>query len=337
MQFLRTLLPTFFIWQFFSLSPFKLTRNTLQPKINKKHTYIAMISVVVQFTVLVYGLYDFKHYTTSENRSVVVFVADIISMALTRITAIVIVIESWLKRSHQIQFLTKIEEIDSIVRTKLMVDLRYDLQQKKYFRGLFVWIGLQVSLELAMAIMSWLVGMHILRTYFAFYTIPLFMCVMRYHQFISYVDLLHGRYKAINACVESFTLTELRNQKKSNPLKNPKNDTHFTYGQTQRTHFRRVRDVEASLVYNKLKHLQRVHRLLVEANKMLSRLFNWSMLFNMTSDFYNLVINSYWVIINFVRGDSKLELIGVFSWGIFNMIMLISVSKACHSACYEVN
>lgn len=334
MQYLKTLSFSFPIWQLFSLCPFTFTKHTFQPKIDQKHTYIVIISVAVQFCALVHGLCDFDHYTTSVDRSRVVFLADIISMALIRFTAIVIMIESWLKRGHQIEFLTKVEEIDLILRTNLMIDLKYELRQKLHIRKLFVWIGTQLSLELAMLTTAFLVEMPTLRMYWLLYTIPLFICMTRYQQFISYVDLLHDRFKALNKHVETLTLSKHRNQNILSSSNDPTNPLHYKNAHAQMLHFR---DVEAFLIYNKLKHLQKVYRALLEATEMLNRLFRWSILLNMGNDFFNVTINLYWVIVNFVRNDSKLELVGVFSWGIFDVIMLISVSKACHFACHQAN
>lgn len=153
------------------------------------------------------------------------------------------------------------------------------------------------------------------------------MCLMRYQQFISYVELLHDRFKVLNQYIESLTMTEIPNQF----------DTETPTNSSQKRNFSRVRDVEAFVTHNKLIHIQRTHRLLVEANIMLNQLFGWSMLANMGNDFFNVLINLYWIIINFVRNDSRLELIGILAWGLFNITMLVTVSKACHCASHEVN
>lgn len=298
---------------------------------------MAFISIVIQSIVFVYGLYDFDHYTISVDRSIVVYVADILSMAFIRSIAIIIVIESWLKRSLHIEFLTRIDQIDTITRNKLWIDLRYNLQQRKFFRKLFIWIGAQLSLELAVVVMASLVQLNVLQIYWLLYTVPLFMCLMRYQQFISYVELLHDRFKVLNQYIESLTMTEIPNHSDPEIPTNSNDDRHQNISQSQTRNFSRIRQVEAFVIHNKLIHLQRTHRLLIEANVMLCHLFNWSMLLNMGNDFFNVLINLYWVIINFVRNDSKLELIGIFAWGMFNITMLVTVSKACHWASYEVN
>lgn len=107
-------------------------------------------------------------------------------MAFIRIISITIIIESWLKRSNQIDFLTKIDRIDQIMRTNLMIDLQYKLQKKQNFRHfLFNWIGAQLGLELSIVVLTCLTQNTAFQIYWAYYTIPLFLCVLRYQQFIS--------------------------------------------------------------------------------------------------------------------------------------------------------
>lgn len=161
-------MPTFFIWQFLSLSPFALTENSLQPKTNRLHNCLSIFSTTIQSVAFVFGFLDYQHYTSFVVRSVVLFIADVLSMAFIRIISITIVIESWLKRSHRIDFLTKIDHIDRIVRTNLLIDLQYKLQKKLNFRNLFHWIGAQVFLELSIVLLTCLTQNTSLQIYWAF-------------------------------------------------------------------------------------------------------------------------------------------------------------------------
>lgn len=314
MEFVETFIPAFFIWQLFSLSPFALTKGSLQPKLSRLHSYISLFSMSLQSIAFVYGFWDYEHYTSFVDRSTVMFIADIASMAFIRIISITIVTESWLKRSHQINFLTKIDQIDRIMRIHLMIDLQYQSQKKQNFRNSLGWIGVLLCLELSMVVLTCLMQNTVLQIYFAFYTLPLFLCVTRYQQFISYVNLLHIRFRALNECIEQLKLTEI------SLFKNVNN----------------VEDMKTFLILNQLKHFQRVHRLLIDSNRMLCKLFEWSMLLNVCNDAFNLLVNMYWLILNFVQNNSKLELIGVSAWATFNTIMLSNSANACHSVCDEV-
>lgn len=331
---METFFPTFHIWQIFSLSPFALAKTSLQPKTNRFHSYLSLLSTIIQFSILIYGFWDYQFYTNSSDQSTSIFVAggDIFLMALIRCTSITIVIESWLKRSHQIDFLTQIDQIDRIMHTKLLIDLQYKLEQKRHFRNLTQWIGGQVSLVLSMMLLTSLTQMVVLKIYWAFYTFPLFLCMMRYQQFISYVNLLYIRFRALNECIERLKSSKFHSSIDSNCTQDLRFIAHFTHFQNEIN----AKNMETFLIVNQLKHFQRTRRLLIEANQMLCKLFNWSMLLNVGNDFFNLIMNMYWLMINFLHGDSKLELIGMFAWVTFNSFMLSSLTKACQIASDEV-
>lgn len=329
MQFIKTLFPAFFIWQFFSLSPFTLTRMTLRPIMNSLHAFISVISFITQSVFMLYGLFNFEYYVDFEDRTFIMSAGDMLSMTLVRCTSISIVLESWLKRSHQIEFLRKIDQIDAILNTNLLINLRYTQQHKRNVLQLIAWIGLYSLLEIAMVVTIIINDMKVFQLYWTIYTIPLFLCMARYQQFITYVNLLHDRYAAINEYVSRLSLHRHKDSKNLETL------TKANSAQGCKP-WHRISDFEALIVINKLKHLQHTQRLLVEANKKLCYLFGWSMLLNVSNDFLNLLINIYWLIINFIHGDSKLELIGILSWGFFNGTMLVLVSTACHFASYEV-
>lgn len=327
MDFLQTFLPAFFIWQSLSLCPFALTKNALKPKLNRFHNCLSIFSAIIQLAAFVYGVWNYRDYTSLTDRSMVIFIADVTSMAFIRCISITIVIESWLKRSHQIEFLTKIDQIDRMVRTKLSIDLPYKRQQKQNLRNLFVWIGAQVGLESSIPFMN------SLDIYWAFYTVPLFFSVMRYLQFVLYVNLLYIRFEALNECIERLKLTKYRNAMDLNYGNGcSKFDAHFSYFQSAMN----ARHVETSMIVNQLKYIQITYRSLVEANQMLCKLFNWSMLLNVGNDFSNLVLNGYWMIINIIQKNSKFELIGVCSWATFNVVMITTLANACQSATNEV-
>lgn len=317
MEFLKTFFPAFFIWQCFSLSPFALTKNSLQPKPNQLHSYLSVLSFFIQFGAFVYGLLEYERYTIFVDRQPVISIADIVSMTFIRITSITITIESWLKRSNQIDFLTKIDQIDRIMRTNLMIDLQYGSQKNQNFRNLlFGWIAAQLGLELAMVVRTCLTQDTLFQVYWAFYTIPLFLCMLRYQQFISYANLLYIRFRALNECIDQLKSTEFAHYQ---------NVGNVAGG-----------DIAIFLIVNQLKHFQRIYRLLIEANRMLCKLFHWSMLLNVGNDSLNLLVNMYWLIASLVQNNSKVELIGVSAWATFNAIMLCSLVEACHSICDEV-
>lgn len=330
MEFLKTLFPAIFIWQLFSLSPFSLEKVSLRPVISKHHNYISIVSAIIQSVVMLFGLFYTEHYITYANRTFIVAAGDILSMILIRFTSISIVVESWQKRSHQIEFFKKINQIDVILNVNLLIQLHYRHQSKRNFVKLIGWIGLFLSLEISMIFMFASINKQLF-VYWALYTIPLFVCMMRYQQFIAYVNLIYDRYATINEYVGQLTLHRCNGQKD-----NIKSATTNYSVQNRNSRWHRISDFEPLLVLNKIKNIQRAHRLIIEANKTLCHMFSWSMLLNVTNDFFNILLNLYWLIISSIYGDTKLNSIGILSWAFFNIIMLILLSNACQFTCNEV-
>lgn len=132
MQFIKTLFPAFFIWQFFSLRPFTLIRISLRPMMNNINAFVSVISFITQTAFLLYGLLNFEYYVAFEGRTFIMSASDMLSMTLVRFTSVSIVLESWLKRSHQIEFLRKIDRIDDILNTNLLINNIRSAAQKEF-------------------------------------------------------------------------------------------------------------------------------------------------------------------------------------------------------------
>lgn len=336
MQFLKALFPSFYVWQFFSLSPFALMKNSLIPKSNDIHNYIAIGSVFIQLVVLIFGWFYSDHYVTYSHHIIILSISDIILMTLIRCTSISVVLESWRKRPLQMAFLTKIHQIDTIITSKLLIDLNYNAQRKK---NLHVFIGFIVtflSTFSSVMISSIVANFPKFLVFWALYLIPLFVCMIRYQQFNCYVRLIYDRYKAINDHVERLLIIKNRENSTSDNSPNLTNLVHIVHSQQFKCNRLDDVDIVASLVLNQIKHIQRVHRLLVDANRMLCQAFSWSMLFNVFNDFFNVLINLYWLVMTLLISATKVQLIGMALWAFLNIFLLVSLSNACQFACYEV-
>lgn len=326
MEFIKTLFPAFFVWQFLSLCPFTLTRISLQPIVSKLHNFITIASVAIQFGVLIFGFCDFKHYIHQSYASIIITISAIQSMVFVRCTSIAVISESWLKRSTQMEFLRQLDHIDAILHKKLLIDLNYDKQRRVNFRKFIGWIGLYLSFEVCSGILGIFIETNAYFVYMVFYAIPLFICVMRYHQFISFVNLLCDRFQAINEAVRNLSIEKCK--------ESPKRLSKSSRGQAR--YQKRHRELEICMIINKLRHLRRVYHLIVESSHSLCRLFCWSMLFNIVNDFFNVLLNSYWVAFNILNPGSVGILLLVVMWTMFNIFMLVAVSNACQFACNEV-
>lgn len=71
--FIKTLIPIFFVWQMFSMSPFVLMKRSLQPKIHKNHDVIFVLSLSIQVVVLLHGLIIYNNYIETFDEMVTLF------------------------------------------------------------------------------------------------------------------------------------------------------------------------------------------------------------------------------------------------------------------------
>lgn len=299
------------------------------PKLSHIHNVIPAISIGIQLAVIVHGLVDLKHYIEFNDRSMIKIFGDIFAMTLVRVTCISIVIESWLKRSLQISFLNKINEIDTILNKKLQISLNYEMQRRKSIRRLITIIGLYLCLQMIVFTVSFDPEMSLFLVFCALYAVPLFVCTIRYEQFISYVDLITYRFHLINKCIKTLIL-----KKTFDDVKTLEKFPQFVYNRS--FFIGQDKKLEAHLIMNKIKHLRDTYRLLIKVNQMLCRFFNWSMLANMFNDYCNVLINLYWLTLNVVQQGTKIEFFFSLFWSLFNMGMLILLTRACYFACNEV-
>lgn len=326
MQFFKSLYPPLLVWQLLSLSPFKLDDKTLMPTHSRASNALSIASILIQCSVLVFGICEKKYYISYGQRSSMLAVADFVSMSLIRCASILIVLDSFIKRHLQVTFLKNISEIDSILNGKLLIDLHYPTQYKRNLLRFVLFVACYLFVELSMEVRNYCVGGSVFNIYWTFYTIPMFMCMLRYQQFTTYVYLLHDRYHAINEFIKKLVVRPRNTQRTNNlPQFVWARSFHWHRGQEQNLH-----------LINKLKHVQQSYRLLISANNILCRIFNWSMLLNLINDFFNVLMNSYWLISNIIRGEAKLSLIVAFPWAFFNIMMIILLSKACHLTSHEV-
>lgn len=187
---IKTLSPAFFIWQSLSMSQFTLKRKTFTPKLHNNHNILAASSLIIQLIVLIHGFYDPKLYI-DESLNFVLIVLSVATVALYRSSSILFIIESRLNRENEIRFLSLIAKSDEILTHKLHVDIKYVDQKQKNFRQLIVRI-LVVLIVNAVFIFDWLVIKVPTQStiWSCFVAFPILICSMRYHQIISYVNLV---------------------------------------------------------------------------------------------------------------------------------------------------
>lgn len=322
----ETLFPAIFIWQTLSMSQFTLKRNSFIPKYHKIHNITASVSLVIQFVVFIYGFYNIELYIEMKLPPVLI-VTSMVSIQLYRILSMVIVIESWIKRSKEMEFLNKIAEIDEMMITQLQIDMNYRKKNRGNKKFLIIRIVSFTLVNISfLSSTSSVLSPKILRFFWTFIAIPQFIHFMRYHQIVSYMYLIRDRYRLLNKYIEKINKSE--NEMIGGPM------LIADYSNISR---RARRNFRTNFLKRKLLQVQRISRLLMDSKKLNDGLFKFSMIFILAFEFHTLLAGSYFTIFLIIKKGYTPRSFSGISRTFLYVYNLFIVAQACHSANEEVN
>lgn len=281
MHFSKSLYPSFFIWQIFSLSPFALTQKKFSQR--RVHRALSCTLILIQIIVFIHGLIVTDYYVNPSLPLVTKYtVVSLIS--LLRLTAIVVTVESWLKRSMQIEFLNKIEQIDEIFAKKFDIDLKHQSHRQWNFIVLLIQLSLYIFSTVAIPF----IDVHMLFILHSIILVPSFMNGMCYNQAVLYGKLIVDRCQALNNFVERLHLYE------SGELPH----------------------IETSVISKLVDQVQKSHQKFIELSEIYFELFQWSMLFNIANDFQIALVSSFWFIGDIITGTNPLHYLPSIAYSI---------------------
>lgn len=330
MKFIETILPSLRVWQFFCLSPFALDEKTRWPRIERIFNAYCIAYIVVESAVLVHGLVSPDYYLERSFTIVLVY-GDLVTMTLARVLAILIVIESWKKRSMQIEFLEKISRADSILAYRLNIDLRYEENRREMTWKSAAWM--LAFLVMQVIFLSLLFAdsrsRRMLRFWLSYMT-SFFICSMRYQQLVTYVRLLRFRFEAINRYIQSVCLLNQRRAINHDLLKIMQN-----VSKTLPTKIES--DDRKTFLYKKIIEVRAAYQLLYEASEDVNVLFRWTLPINIANDFQKGLTNVFFFMTIILHWDSSeasnvMQLPRPLIWAIFNIGHILVLSSACQHA-----
>lgn len=322
---IETLFPAFFIWQTLSMSQFTLKRNSYIPKYHKIHNIIASVSLFIQFVVFLYGFYNIELYIELKLPPILV-VAGMISIQLNRMLSMITVMESWIKRSKEMEYLNKIAEVDEIMIKQLQIDMDYRKKNRGNKKILIIRLVLLTIVNISfLSATSSVLSPKKLGFYWTFLVIPQFIHFIRYHQIVSYMYLIRDRYRLLNKYIEKIDQSE--NEKNGGPM------LIADYSNISR---RDRRNFRTDFLIRKLLQIQRISRLLMDSKKLNHGLFKFSMILILITEFHTLLGGSYFAIFLFIKNGFTVGSLSGMSRIFVYACNLFIVARACHSANEEV-
>lgn len=323
---IKTLIPSLYIWQTFSMCQFTLNRKNLNPKLHPTHNVIAATSFTIQIGVFIFSLFYITKYVDLTG-SIVLGYNDAITSLLNRLIPIVVVVESYLKRSQQMKFLNLIEDVDDLLVRRLQLNTKWKANHKRNLNQLIIRICHSIVLNVLTIYTSKTDGLGInYDLYWYLIAIPVFMGSMQYHQVICFTQLISDRYEALNECIRTLQLIEPTHLINS-PI--------FTISIRKETKSRKYH--QSILITKKLNLILIAHNLLDESYSMLRGLFSWSMIFSFSADFQGSLTSGYYIVISVLDRISLFQFLTTLIWSGFSVYSLLVILTACRKIEIEVS
>lgn len=313
MKFIKSLVPIVRLYQFCGFVPFSV------PFVNKKDVpkwkfYIhSGVLTVFFFILFLYNIVSMNTFIGDEESKLLAYLSVII-VTLMRALAVIIMVESILKRHLHIEILSRIDSVDRIFRNELATSLDY----KKMQRNAIVWMGIwQIQIFTLLSLIVYTlfeVNMSIwMKLFWIFCSCPIFISSMRYYQIIHYIRLL-------GFCFETFNIQLNQIYANTNRLSKNKELPNVKANSARKS------------IYENIVSLRRLYHVLWECTGLLNKCFQWSLLLLIAASFFTIIINCYrtllWVL---VPGSSDIgSAVTFLVWAGGHAFYFIKLSSTCH-------
>lgn len=323
MDLLNAFSPPFIVWQLLSLCPFSYDRKSKRFRSSRCNKSVFVATVVILFAALAFEALDFDFGIVADNEYAVIEDSVMNYGVLVPFLAIVIVAETWIKRTKQIEYLKRIDQIDRILLINLRTRSNYgeynSRQQKMFAFRMVLSICLAISrLATAVHFGDWDFSVSVLIS-----LLPVHLAAMHYHRIDAFVDMINGRYETVNQVVESAIVAK-------KPDKMPTNRIVAELQRKVSKRTTRDKSISDYAQAQQLDNIRKVYNLLLDANEMLRNLFNWSTFLCMMLDFQRTVMALLWM---YLSRDlfSHVQLFAVLlevALKAFNFVSLLSTCEA---------
>lgn len=333
MDFFDSIKITIRVCQLICLSPFALkTHRNDGTTSNGARKVFASVIILAQFLVIIFSIIFNSMIVNSKlPQSVKTF--DSAILILLQLTALVIFIESYARRSTQIDFLHKMNTIDFILEFKIGIHLNYVEQQCCDIKRLVRWLVIDITEFIVNSVLFYCFFPKSTYIWWTMLSLSFFVCSIRYFQMVSFVHLIRYRYRRINEFMDNFNLfeqnTDTFNVDLVTSIQSLCTNTH---GKDQKNHY------TSKVVYQKLVDLRRVYRLISSASQNIDDMFQWSIPANLSNDVLHILINSFWILRLLIKQDKGIAYIIIPAfWTLVNINHIVSLSSVCHHASDEVH
>lgn len=209
MDFFDSISYPFTVWQLLWISPFAVDQipSVIPEKMWKHYFQTGILTICLLSTTLaVFGTLEYVAFI----RDPWVCVALSLSSLLIHSAAVVVVIESWVKRERQKQLLQQLNHIDSVLKQNIDITIKYAAERRQYkwrFKCRCIVLCWIVTIFFLCGLMKGDIFAHII--YRALNSCLYIVIVMWFHQYSTYVDMIFKRFRWINEEINKIYLNNL--------------------------------------------------------------------------------------------------------------------------------
>lgn len=321
--FLKEILPIIRLFQFVGISPFAINHQTLLPemKLSKQHKWFIITLLFLSVCLLIHSLVHTDFYINWTLAAIIRYM-DVAQLLSVQAIVIIVLVESLVKRRHQIEIMNKIIEIDDILITKIHISLTYEILHMKTRQQAVFWISENIFMFVFIITAGFINKYYKFMKLWLLYAVPLFVLTLKYFQFTIFVGLVTRKMHILIDLLRNMMLKESNQWKFTTQYLIREDNKGF------------IVEPDKLNMHRDFVNIRRCLHLLWKTHMLINQCFHWSLLFLIGNDFVVLVKNLYWIFHWMVNSTNVLwsSLILSVQWTLLNIWHFVIVCSVCNGA-----
>lgn len=321
----------FRIWQATCLSPFVLSEipGSIQQTLRKFYFPIGVLIISVYSLIISYLMICYFNLLTDHWISTFLNILCVIRF----FAVIIILAESYLMRMDQRKLFIQINAIDSFLLNQMGIRLDYPAERQRHFIQFMRWMLIKGS-AVVYGVLSRPPQQEglLFSTIFISYHFVVFIITLSMYQFVTLVDIVGSRYRAINDHINNVVLND--------PRRKTENEYFLTdvlTSATEECHSEDDEDEQLQEKFHFLQQLREVSHSLDGVTQEINRIFGASLAAFTFKSAMNLIILAYFSFEVAVSQDSVYMFLGACVHTFVRIYDIRKISNACEYTTEQVS
>lgn len=323
----------FRVFQLFGLSAVSILSNTSKISIGSLFKIYSLLHIGIRVMIFLYAIIS-NQFFIRNNEYKIVSAIDTVLICGIRLVEIAILMEAFLKRRKEKQFMDELTEIDEILRSRFNIDMKYDDLKRSAYTLSIIWLCIFMFCQGFILYLA-----HGSSAYFYFcltYFPPFFISSISYFQIITWTNLIRYRFEVLNRLIKDIDCDQNFEDINWKPIKGVKNmfireisgKLHESFDSLYETH-----------LFDRFIIIRNLYYRLWNQTEVINERFRCSMVFNIGNDFVSLLSNFYWMFMCMLGINISLNIsvVGCFLWSLINIFHITMLSNTCHNTALQAS